>query len=73
MINGSSDADATTPSDGSLIVSVADLLPGNVLLYRANSQKPYQQKISAVTGSLTRTRRSSWATVWLRIQISHVA
>lgn len=51
MINDNRDADATTPSDRSLIVSVADLLPGDVLLYRANRQMPHQRKISAVTGS----------------------
>lgn len=51
MINDNKDADATALSDGSLIVSVDDLLPGDVLLYRASSQKLHQQKISAVTGS----------------------
>ena len=52
MINDNRDADATTPSvSSSLIVSVADLLPGDVLLYRAIRQKLHQQKISAVTGS----------------------
>lgn len=51
MINGNRDADKTSPSDGSLIISVADLLPGDVLLYRAIRQKLHQQKISEVTDS----------------------
>lgn len=37
MINDNKDPDATALSDGSLIVSVDDLLPGDVLLYRASS------------------------------------
>lgn len=34
-----------------MIISVDDLLPGDVLLYRASRQKPHQKKISEVTGS----------------------
>jgi len=49
--SGSTDLDATSSSDLSLLVAVADLLPGDVLLYRAGLQKPHQRKISAVTGS----------------------
>jgi hypothetical protein len=51
MINDNRDENATPRTDGSLTVSVADLLPGDVLLYRANRQKFHQQQISAVTGS----------------------
>ncbi|MBM1689277.1 hypothetical protein [Sulfitobacter geojensis] len=34
-----------------MIVSLADLLPGDVLLYRANGMKSHQKKIYTVTGS----------------------
>ena len=51
MNDDNRDAEATFPSDGSLIVSVSDLLPGDVLLYRSNRSKPHQRKITAVTGS----------------------
>lgn len=51
MINDNRGANAIPPSDGSLTLLVADLLPGDVLLYRAKDQKLHQQQISAVTGS----------------------
>ncbi|WP_299854669.1 hypothetical protein [uncultured Roseobacter sp.] len=51
MINDNRNVVATNPLEGGLTVSVADLLTGDVLLYRANGQKLHQKKISAVTGS----------------------
>ena len=47
----STDSAAANSSDGSAINPVADLLPGDVLLYRASRQKLHQQGISSVTGS----------------------
>ena len=51
MINDNRDVVAVNSLDGGLTVSRADLLPGDVLLYRAHGQKLHQKKISAVTGS----------------------
>ena len=51
MIKDNRDVVAANSLEGSLTVSVADLLPGDVLLYRANAQKFHQKKISEVTGS----------------------
>jgi hypothetical protein len=51
MINDNRDVVGANPLDGGLTVSVADLLPGDVLLYRANGQKSYQKQITEVTGS----------------------
>lgn len=51
MINDNRDVVAANSLDGGLAVSMADLLPGDVLLYRANGQKLHQRMISEVTGS----------------------
>ena len=51
MINENRDVVGANPLDGGLTVSVADLLPGDVLLYRASGQKFYQKQITEVTGS----------------------
>lgn len=51
MSDGNMDASAASSPDGSMIISVDDLLPGDVLLYRAGRQKLHQQTISTVTGS----------------------
>ncbi len=51
MIGDSRDVVAANSLDGGLTVSVADLLPGDVLLYRSSGQKFHQKKISEVTGS----------------------
>jgi cell wall-associated NlpC family hydrolase len=34
-----------------LLINFRDLLPGDILLFRANRQKPHQKKISAATNS----------------------
>jgi hypothetical protein len=48
---GQTDKETMIPSVGSLIVTVADLLPGDVLLYRAGRPKAHQRKIAEATGS----------------------